>query len=266
MSGRAEEVDVRARVHGVGALADHLRGEVARRARHRGALRPRAAVGPGAQRDAPVAQVHLAVLADHHVLGLDVPVQHAVAVREVRGVADLHQHLEVGHEAVVGERLEARPVRVRGVAHEVVPGHPDDPLHHQHRQPVGADAQRVHRDDVRVLERAHQHRLAHQRAGRDEPAVGPHGLHRDVALERLLPRAVDGPHAALAEHAEQHEVGVVERGVDRRGAHREGREPPAGRRRRRGLRRGRRRGERGDEPPRRAVGVERRVRETLRAQ
>jgi hypothetical protein len=47
------------------------------------------------QRDAPVEEIHLAVLADHDVRGLQVAVDDTARVAEVNDRCDLHQRSEV---------------------------------------------------------------------------------------------------------------------------------------------------------------------------
>ena len=111
---------------------------------------------------APVEYDGLAELADHDVLGLDVAVDDAAAVRVRDGVA------EVG---VVADELHARAQAVafdglqRGG--EVAAAHD---LHRVVEGAVGAGAELVHGHDVGVLELAGEARLAQEARGRERLA------------------------------------------------------------------------------------------------
>ena len=95
--------------------------------------------------DAPVDQVHLAERSDHHVLGLDVAVDDAAAVRVRDRVADVQEDVQhpVEGVAVVGQARR-------------VPQHIEQrlPANQPHREARAAADHRqlVNRDDVRVLE------------------------------------------------------------------------------------------------------------------
>src|SRR6202008_4125761 len=90
---------------GVDRLAARLfRGEVLGGADHGAGLRHRgraAGQGPG---DAEVHDLDLAVLVQHHVAGLDVPVDDAVPVAELQGGADVGGYFQgaAGHQPPFG--------------------------------------------------------------------------------------------------------------------------------------------------------------------
>ena len=93
-----------------------------------------------------------------------------------------------------------------GVREELSPLDPFDALHDEHRSPFVVNAERVHRDDRGVLEVAgdrafgeERDPLAHRRAVAD-------GLDGDLAVERVLARQEDTPHAPFAERREDLEV------------------------------------------------------------
>jgi len=157
MQRGAEEKDVGARVDLAGD--DHLRRHVRRRPAERLLLHRTI----DAHRRPPIAEIDLAVATDEDVLRFDVAMHHAAAVREVRGVADLHQDLEVRVEAIVVRAAALAPDRMRGVGEQLGPLHALDALHDQHRSAFFFHAERVHRDDRRVLEVAGDRALRQQR-------------------------------------------------------------------------------------------------------
>ena len=98
--------------------------------------------------------------------------------------------------------------RVVRVGDEGPPLGADDVLHHEDRIAVVIGAERVNRDDVRVLEAAHGARFAEQARRCRCPDCGLHALDRDVPVQQRLMRAVDLAHPALAELVPQHQLRV----------------------------------------------------------
>ena len=114
----AQQVDVAGRADQVERTGDHLRRHVRRRASHalRAADKLRVPKAGRGQRQSPVHHQHLAEVAEHDVLGLQVAVHDAVGMRERDGVGHLHQDFEI-----LGQRTRADDVR------------PGRPLHAFHR-------------------------------------------------------------------------------------------------------------------------------------
>jgi hypothetical protein len=69
--------------------------------------------------DAPVEQVDLAELADHHVLGLHVAMDDSSRVRMAERVRHVREDAETRALSVAPARLEQRPERVSVVAQEL---------------------------------------------------------------------------------------------------------------------------------------------------
>ena len=220
--GRAEQVDVRARRDGL--AEDHLRREVDGRAgedaRVVGAeVRAGRALplgGRDGHGDAPVHQVDLAVGADHHVVGLDVPVHDAARVGRVGRAADLHEGLEVPAERVL--HAEAR-AEARRRLEELGPGLALDALEDDERRAVLGQREVVDREHVRVLEAPREDGLAEELAGRRGLAAGAaeilaDGLDGDRAPEGRLLAEPDVAHAAAAELLVRDLEALGRRGVD----------------------------------------------------
>ena len=120
--------------------------------------------------------------ADHDVLRLEVTVNDAVLVGERERAAQLGQDLHVGAQEVTMAGEQRRPRRVGSLGEELPPGDALDPLHDEDRLSGRVDADRMHGHEVRVLERAHDPRLADERScGRR--IGGPNGLHGDLSAE-----------------------------------------------------------------------------------
>jgi hypothetical protein len=147
-----------------------------------------------APRDAEVEHLHLPVDADHHVFGLDIAVNQALAVRR-------------------GERLghvdePADPLRERGLAvADVAAQRPSfDELEGDEGHALDL-AGVVDRHGAGVVERGRGLRLAHQpllalaALDRGLGLGAEEHLERDAAPEHGVVRAVHEPHPALAEHA-----------------------------------------------------------------
>ena len=97
--------------------------------------------GPGDAGDAEVHHPQLAARQQHDVLGLHVPVDHAVAVGVVQRLQDLGDKVD----RLAAGQLAAPLVEV------LAQGHAVDVLHHDILQPV-CDRHVVHLDDVGVVE------------------------------------------------------------------------------------------------------------------
>ena len=172
----------------------HLGGHVRRRAHQRsGDGHPLARVQH--PRDAEVHQLQDAVVADHHVLGLEVAVDDARLVRVPQRPGELldHQRGQLGREEALalGEALE-----------RLAP----DQLGDQERVLGGRWVGEVeHLEDVGVLQPRHRPGLAGQpRAGvlllRQ---VRVEDLDRDLTVKRGVHAPVDDRHASRAERLEQ---------------------------------------------------------------
>jgi hypothetical protein len=180
----------------VGAVVDLARARallgrhVVRRAEQRVGLRGLRVAGRGDDelREAEVGQLDTALDVHEHVLGLDVAVDDALVVRVLERVADL------GHDRQGLARREAalahQPAQVRAL----------DELHQQ--EPALARlAEIVDAHDAGMVEPREQACLAQEALGeaRVPGRAGREDLERDVAVELPVPRAVDDPHAALAD-------------------------------------------------------------------
>jgi hypothetical protein len=114
---RAEQIDVRPRID-LPRVAVHHLGRHERRGAHDADARALLLVElRGPQRDAPVDEVHLTVLPDHHVVRLHVAVDDAARVREVQRVGDAHEDLDDRADAIPVAALERGPRAVDRVAH-----------------------------------------------------------------------------------------------------------------------------------------------------
>ena len=137
---------------------------------------------------AEVGQVDVLALVEQHVRGLDVAV---------------HEPARVGGVERSGDLLErcGRPRRLeRALAQHRLQVGALDEAHRDVQLPVDL-ARVVDRDDVRMLDRGRQPRLA-QEALAERHVVGElrgEQLQRDVAVEREVVGAVDDAHAAAAD-------------------------------------------------------------------
>ena len=198
---RTEQVHVGRRAELRAATAEHLRSHVRRGARElvrvvRARDRPPRLLVEG-DGEPPVHHVDLAVLAHHHVVRLQVAVKDPARVSERDRVADAHEHAQVPLEQIGGP--EPAPYLVR-VAHEARPVEAVDLLEHHERRPARVACDVVDGDDVGVLDRARDPRLAHERERRAlAPLLGPEALDRDRPAERALGAQPHDAHAALAD-------------------------------------------------------------------
>ena len=161
-------------------------------------------------RDAPVHQIDLTIVADHHVLGLEIAVDHAAAVRERDGVEHLEVHVEQAQQLVVldgGRDLEAARIgAIVGRAlrlDQIVQRATFDELHREEQAAAVIGVDLVHRHDVRVVELPGDLRLADEAAHREHRMlmVAVHQLHGDSALEPAVDREVHRGHAAARDPA-----------------------------------------------------------------
>ncbi len=195
----AEQVDVAAHVDAVARVQRLLGGHVGRRAAAAGALGDvlGLALRGHAGGQAPVHHQHLPVVAEHHVLGLQVPVDDAARVGEGHGVADAQQDLQV--------LAQPEPV------HRLLPGAADDALHGVEGAPLGILLQRVDGDDVGMVEVAGDDGLRGERpCGRLGPPVAAQRLEGHLPVEVPVERPVDHAHAPPADDL-QH---IVADGID----------------------------------------------------
>ncbi len=147
-------------------------------------------------REAEIHHARAAVIADDHVLGLEVAMDQADRVRGCEaGTGGLH------------DRGDLAPRPLRGLD-PLAQRHAGDELHRDEHALVVESSDIEHRDHVRVREPRERLRLAeHPRAlifARGAPA-GLEQLDRDLAIELGVVGAVDHAHAARAEDVE-HEV------------------------------------------------------------
>ncbi len=181
----AERVDVRARVDAL--AADLLGRDVVERADPVAGLR---AAGDRQRvlREPEVRQVDVVVGGQQDVRGLDVAVHEAGGVRLVQRRADLRDDPR--------RPLGRQPALAPDEAADVVAG---DVAHRDVRDPALV-ARVIDRDDVGVIDRRRDLRLAHEpvadRLVLEQP--GRDDLQRDRAIERELRRPVDDAHAAAA--------------------------------------------------------------------
>jgi hypothetical protein len=141
----------------------------------------------------PVDDVDLAEVSDHHVLRLEIAMHDAAAVREVNGLTDLSERLQIPLEQIA--RSEDAPHAVF-VVHAIEPGRAFDALEDELRQTVGSGDEIVDRDDVRVLERPGQLAFAHEPRHRARIASSQR-LDGDLATDRPLGGEEDDAHARL---------------------------------------------------------------------
>ena len=147
-------------------------------------------VPPVEPRDPEVEHLHevgvLAAVHEHHVLGLQIAMRDPLRVRFADRVADLERDVERARQ-----RHRAPRRRERALERE-----PVEVLHHDVERAIGELAGEVHLHHVRMLKARRDLGLAmearHQLLVRAELAM--EDLHRDVAIDPLLERAVHAPH------------------------------------------------------------------------
>ncbi len=170
-------------------LADGLLGtHVERCSRREAGLRqPRTARFVDRDRD-PEVRDHCHALVQQDVLGLDVAVDHTVAVRVVQGRGDLPRQLRGVFDREPAFTVQANAQRLA--------------LHHRHHvieEPVGL-ARIVQRQDVRMIEPGRDPDLAQEPFGAEHGRqLRPQHLERDPAVVPQVLGQVDRCHAALAE-------------------------------------------------------------------
>ncbi len=179
---RGQRVDVRRRPRL--ATVELLRRHVRRGAEHRAAARDPRAVRGG--RNAEVGELRHAVLADQDVSGLDVAMHHSLRVRVVERLAEVEHHPP---DLLRPHRAAPEHTRQRLAVHVL---HDD-----QHALVVGGGVE--HRDEVRVVQRCAELRLAGEALLDVGRAVGVQALDGNLAAETLVLAEEDGGHAAGAE-------------------------------------------------------------------
>ncbi len=143
----------------------------------------------GVTREAEVDDARAPVLAEQHVVGLEVAVHQARRVRGRQPSPGGDEHIQ--HLAPV-TRASAEPALERSAAQE---------LHGQEHLSV-EDADVVHGDDVRVRQPRHRLRLAQQPRARRVllTLLAPlEQLERDLSIELRIVGAVDDAHRAAAD-------------------------------------------------------------------
>jgi hypothetical protein len=198
---------------GRGAVAEQLGRHEGGRSRQRAQPRAHAGLGEhGAHAgvlvvadlgDAPVEHVHLAATAHHHVLGLQIAVQHAVRVGVLHHRAHVDEHPE---QTSPGDPVVARIAVVLGDELGQPPAR--DALHRVEQRPLAVDVEQadlVAGDDAGVLELRGDLRLVQELLGRlPRRARQRQQLHRDASPEVAVERLDDASHAAPRDLAEQH--------------------------------------------------------------
>ena len=195
----AEGVHIRAHVNAVGVVA-LLRGHIAVSAHRHAGARP-TALNLFKARDAEVGHTTLTVRREQDVVRLDVPMDDALLVGGLQGIAHLEHHIDRharGHRAKL-----ALPVDQIAAFND---------LHHdEHQRAVLADIVDAH--DVRVLQ--HRHRLGFGLESRSKLRLGRVGwrehLHRAPHAEALVPPAVNRGHPPLAECLHQEVASTTQR-------------------------------------------------------
>ena len=137
---------------------------------------------------------------EQHVVGLDVPVDHALRVGEGEGVHDLDQDADglVHRQLALAGDAVSEGLAVH-VGHDVVEkGRSFALLRTRFARLAGVEQ----RQDVRMLEPRRDVDLAGEAVGAERGGeLGPEDLHRHLALVLQVLGEEDGGHAALAELA-----------------------------------------------------------------
>ena len=198
---RPHQVDVRCRPELVkrtvfAHFRRHVRGRASHAVRH-----PDRRIGQHLFRDgnAPVHQQDFAEIAKHHVLGLQVAMDHAAGVRERDGVRDPHPDFQVLRQPVAGQPRAPRRTL--------------DLLHRIEQLALLIERQIVDRHDVGVSQLARHHGLGQELLAL-LVVLGQsrrQHLQGDRPVDRFLPGLVHDSHRALAEHPHQFVVGRVRR-------------------------------------------------------
>ena len=212
---RAQGVDVRARVEHDLVATRLLGRHVAGGAHHRAVDRADGVVGRGIGgdratalgaldgrlddlRQPPVEHVHLAEIADHDVVGLEVAVDDAARVRELDGET---------HAGERREQLVARPLAhgrrdaAVQLADDLFERLAEHAAHREVRAAVRVASEVVHRHDRRMLELTLDARLADEARASVQlaaPLRADH-LHRDVATDAVIGAEVHLAHSPFAE-------------------------------------------------------------------
>ena len=190
----AERVEVTANVD-VLRVARLLGGDVLRRADRRPIARERHVGGP--LREPHVGQLHVAVFVDEDVAGFDVAMDHAALVGVVERLRHLLAHLQ---HVFFGEDAPFDEQRAQRLALDEL---------HDEEVVTTLFAEVVARDDVRIVERSDDARLAAQPI--DVATVARQrrlqDLQRHDAVELLVARLEHGPHRARADAVEDLVVG-----------------------------------------------------------
>jgi hypothetical protein len=185
--GRTEPIaDVLLGCH-VGGRAEHetVLGEP-----HVGAPRSRSVGGIG-PREAEVQDARAAVLADDHILRLEVPVDDPLAMSGQQAASRLREHAD-----------DLRPP-MRRLAQPAIEAEPP----HEFQRDVNIAAVRVDvvdRHDVRVLQSCQRLRLTDEPRARPVARSRAQELERDHAVQTGIVRTHDDPHRTLARRAEHH--------------------------------------------------------------
>ncbi len=209
---RSQRVHVRPGIEGLDFAARLLRAHVFRRAENRADHRDARGSRLGADkrmaglvrsgachvwaaehfRESPIHHEHFAEIPDHNVLRLEIAMDHAIAVREGDGVADLLKNGEQNAQRVSFDR------GLGPLSHKVQRFLQGDPAHEFHRVielAVLTDTQFMDRNDIGVLELAGDSRLCDETHEIIGAVPIAHHFHRHLALDARLVSVEDRAHA-----------------------------------------------------------------------
>ena len=172
-----------------------LRAHVGGRAQHQSGLGDARGEHVGLLGDAEIGEHRRGRIAEHHVGGLEVAMDHAIAMRKLQAIGQLHHHAD----GLAQRQALAHAVGQRA-AFEQFHGDVGDII-------AGDDV--VDRDDIAVRQLGHGAAFEQETplelghgAAVVSTQLAAHDLDRDLAVERMLDREVDGRHAALAQLAD----------------------------------------------------------------
>ena len=110
----------------------------------------------------PIGQIDLTEAPEHHVLGFDVTVHDASLVGEGHRIGDRAEDLEMCEATIVSE-LDVLPMGMIGTLDEVEPAHPLHALHDEDGLASLRAPEKMHRNDIGMLESTDDSRLANER-------------------------------------------------------------------------------------------------------
>lgn len=147
---------------------------------------------------APIHHQYLAVVSDHHVAGLQVAVQNAVAVGESDAVAGAHEDFNQAAQVVFA--AVARPVLLQ-LAQDRAQRFALHALHRKIDADVVEHAEPMHRNNIRVIDLGGRPGFPDERFNPFGliAVLGPQDFQRDFPVQPRLPRGKDRSDAADAD-------------------------------------------------------------------